>query len=55
MEKLWKFLKDEEGATAAEYAILVALISIVIIAGATLLGTQINATLTTVANRIPQP
>ena len=33
----------QEGATAAEYALLVALISVVIIGTVTLLGAQINA------------
>ena len=32
MDKLIRFFKDEEGATAVEYAIMVALIAIVIIA-----------------------
>ena len=53
MKKLMAFLKDEEGATAAEYAVLVALIAVVIIAGATALGTKINATLNTVSTAIP--
>ena len=52
MEKLIRFFKDEEGATAAEYALLIALIAVAIIAGATLLGTNINAKLTNVAASI---
>ena len=32
MEKLIRFFKDEEGATAVEYGIMVALIAVVIIA-----------------------
>ncbi len=44
MEKLIRFFKDEEGATAVEYGIMVALIAIVIIAGVTLLGTNLRAT-----------
>ena len=31
MEKLIRFFKDEEGATAVEYGIMVALIAVVII------------------------
>ena len=38
MNKLIKFFKDEEGATAVEYAIMVALIAIVIIAAVILVG-----------------
>ena len=39
-----RFLKCESGATAIEYALLAALISVAIIAGAQLLGTEINTT-----------
>ena len=42
MEKLKRFLKDEEGASMPEYALLVALNAVVVIAGATLLGGAIN-------------
>jgi pilus assembly protein Flp/PilA len=52
MEKLIRFFKDEEGATAAEYALLVALIAVVIIVGAAALGTSINAKLGIVASSI---
>lgn len=52
MKKLLKFLKDEEGSNAAEYALLVALIAVVLIAGATLLGTAVNNKLNTVAGNI---
>jgi len=34
-----RFLRDEEGATAVEYALMVALIAVVIIAAVTLIGT----------------
>ena len=34
------FLRDEEGATAVEYALMVALIAVVIIAAVTTLGTN---------------
>jgi pilus assembly protein Flp/PilA len=42
MDKLIKFFKDEEGATAVEYAIMVALIAIVIIAFVILVGKRAN-------------
>ena len=35
--------KDEKGATAVEYGLMVALIAIVIIGGVTLLGTNLEA------------
>ncbi len=53
MKKLMAFLKDEEGATAAEYAVLVGLIAVAILVGAGALGTTINNTLDTVSTSIP--
>ena len=38
MSKLISFFKDEEGATAVEYAIMVALIAIVVIVMVSLVG-----------------
>jgi pilus assembly protein Flp/PilA len=55
MEKLIRFFKDEEGATAAEYALLVALIAVAIIGGAYALGTNINTKLSGVATTITTP
>ncbi|MCK4790784.1 MAG: Flp family type IVb pilin [Desulfobacteraceae bacterium] len=43
MKKLIKFFKDEEGATAVEYCIMVALIALVIITSVTLLGTNVSS------------
>lgn len=42
MNKLVKFLKDEDGATAIEYALIAGLIAIAIIGAVTLLGTDLN-------------
>jgi pilus assembly protein Flp/PilA len=42
MDKLMNFLKDEEGATAVEYALMVALIAVVIILAVTFLGGTIR-------------
>lgn len=52
MRTLVNFLKDESGATAAEYALLVAFIAVVIIGGATLLGNGISGKLSAVAGTI---
>lgn len=41
-----RFLKDESGATAIEYGLIAALISVALIAGATALGNQIGTTFT---------
>jgi pilus assembly protein Flp/PilA len=45
MAKYLDYLSDESGASAAEYALILALVAIVIIAGATVLGTNINLVL----------
>ena len=42
MKKLISFFKDEEGATAVEYALMVGLIALVIIAAVTVLGTSVS-------------
>ena len=47
MLRLWtayqsRFMKDEEGASMVEYALLVALIAVVVIAGALFLGGAIE-------------
>jgi pilus assembly protein Flp/PilA len=47
MLRLWtayqsRFVKDEEGASMVEYALLVALIAVVVIAGALFLGGAIE-------------
>ena len=52
MKKLISFLKDEEGATAIEYGLLAALIAVVIIAGATVLGENLNALFTAIAEEL---
>ncbi len=45
-----RFLKDESGATAIEYGLIAALIGVAIIAGATAIGTQLNATFAKIKN-----
>ncbi|MCH6580752.1 MAG: Flp family type IVb pilin [Nitrospinae bacterium] len=37
-----RFVKDEEGATMMEYALLIALIAMVVIAGAIFFGTELS-------------
>jgi pilus assembly protein Flp/PilA len=46
MRTLYRFLKDESGATAIEYGLIAALVSVVIIAGLMALGPQLSATFT---------
>jgi pilus assembly protein Flp/PilA len=47
-----RFMREEEGATAPEYGLMVALIAVVIIASVTLLGTNLTATFTQVSGAI---
>ena len=47
MNKLMRFLKDEDGATAVEYAIMVSLIAAVVIGAVTVLGTTSKSTFNT--------
>jgi pilus assembly protein Flp/PilA len=47
-----RFLKDESGATAIEYGLIAALISVAIIGTVTTLGTNLNTTFTTIANEL---
>ena len=51
-EKLAKFLKSEDGPTAVEYAVMVALIIVVSIGAVTTLGTKVSSTFTEIANAI---
>jgi pilus assembly protein Flp/PilA len=55
MEKLLKFLKDDKGASAVEYGLLVALIAAVIVGAVTLLGGNLKATFDFVASIVLKP
>jgi pilus assembly protein Flp/PilA len=46
------FLKAEEGPTAVEYAVMLALIIVVCLIAITALGTNANVTFTSVSNAI---
>ena len=52
MSKLAQYLRDESGASAAEYALILALIAAAIITALTTLGTNIGKALNTVGNSI---
>jgi pilus assembly protein Flp/PilA len=47
-----RFLKDESGATAIEYGLIAAGISVAIITVVNTLGTQLKATFTTVSTKL---
>lgn len=53
MSKIFaRFMKDESGATAIEYGLIAALVSLGLIVGATSLGTQLNLTFNNIAERL---
>jgi pilus assembly protein Flp/PilA len=45
-----RFLSDESGAAAIEYALIAGLIALAIVGGATVLGTKIDAKFTGISN-----
>ena len=47
-----RFVNDEEGATAIEYGLIAALISVAIIIGAGLVGTAVNETFAELADKM---
>ena len=47
-----RFIKDESGATAIEYGLIVALIAVVIITAVTTLGNNLNSTFTEAATKL---
>lgn len=56
MKKLYsgvqRFIRDEEGVTAIEYALIAALIAVVIIAAVTLVGKDVNNTFQSIADAL---
>lgn len=55
MENLPRFLTDEKGASAVEYAILVAVIAAVIVGAVTLLGGNLKATFDYITSIFSKP
>ena len=47
-----KFLKDEDGATAIEYGLIAALISVAIIAAVRAVGTNLSTTFSEVSSNL---
>lgn len=52
MERLIRFLKDEDGVTAIEYGLIAALIAVVIIVAVTLVGTELSDTFDTIGQNL---
>jgi pilus assembly protein Flp/PilA len=54
-KSLVSFLKQEDGPTAVEYAVMLALIVVVCIAAITTLGSNANSTFSFVASSVKPP
>jgi pilus assembly protein Flp/PilA len=52
MSKQFAFLKDESGATAIEYGLIAAGISVVIIATVNAIGTTLNGKFTSISTQL---
>ena len=52
MTTMRKFVKDDSGATAIEYGLIAALVSVAIIAILNTLGDNLNATFTDVSDQL---
>jgi pilus assembly protein Flp/PilA len=52
ISQLTAFIKDEEGASAIEYALIAALIALAISVGAKALGGQLNTTFNTIVTKL---
>jgi pilus assembly protein Flp/PilA len=51
-QQIKKFMRNEDGPTAVEYAVMLSLIIVVCISAIKILGQNSNATFTTVGNAI---
>jgi pilus assembly protein Flp/PilA len=52
-KKVQRFLVSEDGPTAVEYAVMLALIIIVCLTAITQLGTAVNTTFTNIKSQLP--
>ena len=52
MRFIKSFLRNESGATAIEYGLIAALVSVVIIGALTTIGTKLTTTFTTIGGKI---
>lgn len=53
IKNLKSFLRDEEGATATEYAVMLALIIVIALGAISALGTKVSSTFATVTSKLP--
>ncbi len=52
MKTMIRLFKNEEGATAIEYGLIAALISVVVIVALQTIGTELNASFTTIGDEL---
>lgn len=52
LQKVIKFVRDEEGASAVEYGLIIGLIAVALVVVLTLLGGGLDATYKTICNAI---
>ena len=52
LNAIYRFVKEEEGASAAEYALLLVVITLGIVGAVTLLGTNITTAITNAAGTL---
>ena len=52
LQKIMKFIRDEEGATAVEYGLIVGLIAVAIVAVLVLVGGNLSTLFTTVNTKL---
>ena len=52
---MMRFLQEEEGATAVEYGLMIALIALAIIVSVRLIGTNLNTSFSGVATNLASP
>lgn len=55
MERLKRFLKDEDGVTAIEYGLIAALIAVAIIAAITAVGSNLSTIFNYIAVQLKTP
>jgi pilus assembly protein Flp/PilA len=53
LNQIMRFVKEEDGATAVEYGLMVSLIAVAIITAVTLVGTNLNNVFNSVAGSLP--
>ena len=55
MNSIKHFIQDEAGVTAIEYALIAAVVAVVMTAGAKLLGTSLSTAFTNLSTKVTTP